>query len=100
MTKEDDPKSIDTFAKIIGCIKRDLHDYIDNPNNQTASALYLSMGSIPFKYKEYEFWNDSISEIREYMSMLFQLFEGYFQAFIKKGLEYDKIVENSQNHGN
>ncbi|HEY0087265.1 MAG TPA: hypothetical protein VGB37_00385 [Candidatus Lokiarchaeia archaeon] len=92
----DDPKQIDTFEKIIKSIKEELHKYIDNPNNETASALYPAMGSIPYKYIEYEFWNDKISEVREYMSMLFQLFGDYFQQFIKDGLEYDKIVKGER----
>ena len=48
---EDDPKKIDTFKKIIECIKLELHEYIDNPTDQTASYLYATMSSIPFKYK-------------------------------------------------
>jgi hypothetical protein len=94
---EDDPKSIDTFEKIIKCIKNDLHTYVDNPSNTTASLLYSSMGSVPFKYKGYSYWNDDadrISELREYMSMLFQLFDDYFQGFIKEGLRIDKIVKD------
>lgn len=92
-------KKIDTFEKIIKNIKEDLHKYIDNPNNETASALYPSMGSLPFKYEEYKYWNedaDGISEYREYMSMLFQLFADYFQAFIEEGLRIDEIVEKKE----
>lgn len=91
----DDPNQIDTFKKIIECIKRDLHEYIDNPTDETASALYPSMGSLPFKYEGYDYWNhdaDGIDEYREYMSMLFQLFDGYFQSFIKEGLRIDDVV--------
>jgi hypothetical protein len=92
----DDPNQIDTFAKVIESIKKDLHAYIDNPTNETASALYPSMGALPFKYKGYDYWNhdaDGIHELREYMSMLFQLFDDYFQGFIKEGLRIDRIVE-------
>jgi hypothetical protein len=92
---EDDPTQCDTFEKIIKNIKEELHAYVDNPNNETASALFPAMGSIPYKYEAYKYWNDtdSICEYREYMSMLFQLFDDYFQSFIKKGLEIDKIVK-------
>jgi len=91
----DDPKSIDTFDKIIKNIKEDLHKYIDHPNNETASMLYASMGSIPFKYEGYksDVWDEYISESREYMSMLFQLFDDYFQAFIKRGKYIDRQVK-------
>lgn len=92
---------LDTFKKIIENIKEDLHKYIDEPNDENASSLYSSMGSIPYKYKDYEYWNDTdrISEFREYMSMLFQLFEGYFQSFIKEGLRIDDIIENENKRG-
>ena len=91
----DDPKRIDTYEKIIGCIKRDLIDYITEPTDQNASELYASMGSIPFKYKEYknDVWDEYISESREYMSMLFQLFADYFQEFIKRGKWIDTHVK-------
>ena len=92
---EDDPKKIDTFEKIIKNIKTDLHTYVDKPNNRNASLLYSSMGSIPFKYDGYRYWNDTdgINEYREYMSMLFQLFDDYLQSFIKEGLRIDGIVK-------
>ena len=98
MTDEDDPNKIDTYEKIIETIKRDLREYIEDPNDQTASLLYSSMGAIPYKYKEYEYWNDTdrIIECREYMSMLFQLFDDYFQGFIKQGLWIDDCIKKEK----
>ena len=96
MSEIDDPKMIDTYEKIIKNLKEDLITYIKEPNDQTASVLYASMGSIPFKYKSYEICEDYIYECREYMSMLFQLFAGYFQEFIKKGIEYDKQAKEGE----
>ena len=85
MNEIDDPKKIDTYEKIVKCIKRDLHDYIQEPNDQTASVLYASMGSIPFKYEGYksDVWDEYISESSVYLSMFFQLFAVFFQSFIK-----------------
>jgi len=37
--KPDDPKCIDTYAKIIRNIKRELHEYIDNPNDQNGFSF-------------------------------------------------------------
>jgi len=57
---------------------------------KTASALYPAFGSIPFKYPGYDYWvndADGMHEYIEYASMLFQLFEGYFQALIKRRFE-------------
>jgi len=94
-TQKDDPKKIDTYKKVIDEIKRDLHTYVAHPNNENASLLYSSIGSLPFKYKEYDYWNDTdrICEARDYMSMLFQLFDDYFQMFIKEGLRIDHIIK-------
>lgn len=96
-SNDDDPKKIDTYKKIIKNIKEDLIDYVKDPNNQTASVMYSSMGSIPFKYEGYksDVWDEYISESREYMSMLFQLFDNYFQAFIKRGKWVDERVKES-----
>lgn len=98
MSKIDDPKMIDTYEKIVKCIKRDLEVYIKNPNDLTASSLYSSMGSIPFKYEGYksDVWDEYIEESREYMSMLFQLFADYFQGFIKRGKWIDMKVKESE----
>ena len=84
-----------TFNTIIEDIKRTLHNFIEYPSNDTASDLYSEFGSLPNKYEGYKYYNEDaerINELREYTSMLFQLFAEYFKKFIEEGLRIDREV--------
>lgn len=100
---------INTYEKIIKNSQKDLHTFISNPNNETWAQACLSLAGDPFLlgYKDehdfdlvsdfdyYGVHEDHLGEIRDKLNVLADLFMEYYIEFVKKGLEYDKLVLNS-----
>ncbi|MBA7467143.1 hypothetical protein ES704_01485 [subsurface metagenome] len=97
---------VHTYKEIIEDSKKDLHTFIDNPNNETWAQACLSLAGDPFLlgYKDeydtdlvsdfdyYSVHEDHLREIRDKLNVLADFFMEHYIEFVKKGLEYDKLV--------
>ena len=94
---------INTYEKIIKELKADLHRFIDNPNDEAWTIVQQSIGCSPFllesfdlnSYDYYEIHEDHLREIRDKLNVLVDFFMEYYIEFVKKGLEFDKLVLDS-----
>jgi hypothetical protein len=100
---------VNTYKKIINGSKKDLHAFIDNPNNKTWTKAHESLACLPFLpgYKDehnndlicdfdyYDVHEDHLGGIRDKLKVLADLFMEYYIGFVENGLEHDKGVLNS-----
>ena len=92
----DDPHLINTYEKIINQSKERLHKFIDDPNSSTCEKAIQNLSLFPFlegKYSDYyEIHEDRLSEVRDKVNVLAELFMEFYTAFVYRGLEADKRV--------
>ena len=92
----DDPHLINTYEKIINQSKERLHKFIDDPNSSTCEKAIQNLSLFPFlegKYSDYyEIHEDRLSEVRDKVNVLAELFMEFYTVFVYRGLEADKEV--------
>lgn len=90
------PHLINTYEKIINQSKESLHKFIDSPNDETWTEAIQNLSCSPFLEGEYtdhyDVHEDHLGEIRDKLNVLVDLFMQYYIEFVRRGLEYDKLV--------